>query len=225
MFRKLVLFLFSHRFLAIARWDVHFLSARFCNAVTFQPLRIQRFLATRHAPLFLNVGSGPRGLDSSHWLNVDGFWDKNVHFVLDLSRPLPLPENLFAGAFSEHVLEHFTQDDGGRLAREIHRVLVPDGTFRVIVPDAEALLHRYVNSNEELVNYRGGTPMEVVNSFFHQRYEHQFLYDFETLAAVLKRAGFKSVTKVTCRHGSVSELAELDDPVYEWESLYVEAKK
>ncbi len=171
------------------------------------------------------MGAGNKGPATNDWLNVDGFWDKNVHFLLDLSRRLPLPDNRFAGAQCEHVFEHFTQEDGLALAREVHRVLAPGGIFRVIVPDAGLLLDRYVNRPAELVNYRPGTAMEVVNGFFRQRYEHQFLYDFETLEATLQSAGFNSVTRSKCRQSSLLELTGIDEPAYEWESLYVEAQK
>lgn len=103
---RLLLFLFSHLFLAIARWELHFLAVRAANEMTGQKRRIQRTLSARHRPLYLNLGSGPRGWAGERWINVDGFMDSNVDFLLDLGRPTPFPNFAFDGVFTEHVLEH-----------------------------------------------------------------------------------------------------------------------
>jgi predicted SAM-dependent methyltransferase len=182
----------------------------------------------RQPPLFLNLGSGPRGVDDAHWFNVDGFRDRNVHCLLDFNRPLPFSDGLFDGVFCEHVLEHFSLGDGERLAREVRRILRPDGCLRVVVPDAELVLRRYTDAADELVAWRGSaaeTPMEVVNTYFRQRYEHQFLYDWPTMERTLRRAGFNTVARASFGQGQFCRPIALDDKKYEWESLYVEAVK
>lgn len=224
--RKLLLFLFSHRLLAIARWDIHFIGVRFANFVGFQGSKIRRALNQRSRPLFLNLGSGPRGLSDPHWINVDGFKDRNVQFLIDFNRRMPFPDSIFEGVFCEHVLEHFSLEDGERLASDVHRTLLPGGYFRVVVPDAALALRRYFESPDALIAWRneGGTAMEVVNSVFRQRYEHQFLYDFITIQRMLLRAGFAEVT-LSAFGGSRHPALSLDDRKYEWESLYVDAVK
>jgi predicted SAM-dependent methyltransferase len=227
--RKLLLGLFSHRLLAIARWDLHLLRVRAKNAVTFQRRRIRERLSSAPDPLFLNLGSGPRGARDPHWLNVDGVFDRNVEFLVDFTRPLPFPDDSFDGVFTEHVLEHFTLEEGERLVRELHRVLRPGGCLRVVVPDAELIMRRYFDAPDALVARRAAdrdeTAMETVNSYFRQRYEHQFLYDWTTLKKLLERAGFGTVTRAACHHGALCPPIVLDDEKYEWESLYVEASK
>ena len=197
--RRVLLFLFSHRFLALARWDLYFIRLRVRNAFAFQRSRIRAFLKSRQKPLYLNLGSGPRGKDGRHWINVDGYCDQNVHFLLDFRRSLPLPDSAFDGVFCEHVLEHFSQEDGERLATEVCRILRSGGCFRVVVPDAELVLRRYFETPKEMIAWRGEgteTAMEVVNSYFRQGYEHQFLYDWPTMKKMLDRAGFRQVTRV-----------------------------
>lgn len=226
--RGFLLFLLSHRFLAIARWDLYFLRIRIWNALTFHTIRIRKFLSTRRGPIFLNLGSGPRGINNVHWVNVDGFCDRNVHYLLDFSRPLPFPDESFDGVFCEHVLEHFSLEDGQRLAGECRRILRPGGCFRIVVPDAELVLRRYFNAPNELIEWRGEggeTAMEVVNSYFRQRYEHQFLYDWPTMKKVLSCAEFGKVERVSFDHGRICQAIALDDKKYEWESLYVEAQR
>lgn len=226
--RSLLLKLFSHRFLAIARWELYFLRLRFWNAITFQRSRIAATITARQAPLYLNLGSGPRGMDDPHWVNVDGYRDCNVHFLLDMSRDLPIADNTFDGVFCEHVLEHFSLEVGERLAREIRRVLKPRGCLRVVVPDAELVMRRYFDAPRELVARRDGgdeLPMETVNAYFRQRYEHQFLYDWPAMEKMLTGAGYGTVMRATFGLGALCQPVALDDRKYEWESLYVEAMK
>jgi len=226
--RSFLLFLFSHRFLAIARWEFHFLKIRVFNATTFQSARIRRFLVSRKAPVFLNLGSGPRGVDDPHWINVDGFRDRNIHYVLDISRRLPFPSSAFEGVFCEHVFEHFSLEDGERIAREVCRILRPGGSVRIVVPDAELLLQRYFSAPGEIVAWRGTgheTPMEIVNSYFRQRYEHQFLYDWVTMEKMLRHAGFDQIARTSLGSDVCCPAIVLDAPKYEWESLYVVASK
>lgn len=226
--RRVLLLLFSHRFLALARWEFHFLWVRARNAVTGQRKRIHRRLAQGARPMLLNIGAGPRGLDHPNWVNIDGFGADNVHFLVDCLRPLPFPDGAFDGIFSEHVLEHFTQEDGEQLVRELFRILKPQGSLRVIVPDAQFVLRSYFDCPAELIEYRGSggdTAMEAVNSFFRQRYEHQFMYDWQTLRKLFKQAGFSEIVQSGFGREAFNRALVLDDPKYEKESLYVEARK
>jgi predicted SAM-dependent methyltransferase len=227
--RRLLLGLFNHRLLALARWDLYLLRVRGKNAITFQQRRIRERLSRGPRPLYLNLGSGPRGRRAPEWVNVDGVLDRNVDYLIDFNRALPFADESFDGVFSEHVLEYFTLKEGERLAREIWRVLRPSGCFRVVAPDAALLMRRYFDEPEALVAQRGmvggETAMEVVNEHFHERYGHQFLYDWTTLEKMVKRAGFQKVARVSYRQGPLCPSIVLDDPKYEWESLYVEAQK
>ena len=67
--------------------------------------------------------------------------------------------------------------------------------------------------------------MEAVNLCFRQRYEHQFLYDWTSMQAMLRRAGFSKIVHIVYNQSELCQPIVLDDPKYEWESLYVEAMK
>ena len=228
--RRLALSVFSHRFLAIARLELHFIALRLKNILRGQRQAIRALLRSMPDPKYLNLGSGPRGLLDAHWMNIDGFPGHNVHFQLDFGRGLPFEDASFDGVFCEHVLEHFSLEDGVVLSREVRRVLKPGGVFRVVVPDSENVVRSYLDSPGALVSYRLGdgssaTPMEVVNLFFRQRYEHQFLYDWDTMRKMLTNAGFQHIERGATGCPQLSPALVLDDPKYAWESLYVEAQK
>jgi predicted SAM-dependent methyltransferase len=221
--RRALLFFFSHRLLALARWDIHFILLRLRNALTRQHSTIRKRVASAR-PIYLNLGSGPRGIADPCWINIDGYRDKNVQFLLDFTRPLPFADQSLDGIFCEHVFEHFTQEDGERLACELRRCLRPRGVARIIVPDAERVMRAYFDAPDRLIERRQtATAMEAVNSYFRQRYDHHFLYDWPTLKRMLECAGFSTIIRSKYKLGQLSSEIVLDDPKYEWESLYVEA--
>ena len=179
-------------------------------------------------PLYLNLGSGPRGLADAHWINVDGYNDTNVQYLMDFSRRWPFADDSFDGIFCEHVFEHFDFEQGAKLLRESIRVLQPGGSIRIIVPDGAKILKSYCENPAELLAHRKTDipfAMDAVNSYFRQRYEHQFIYDYSILRQRLEQTGFVNVAQVAFSHGEGSRALILDDERYAWESLYVEADK
>jgi predicted SAM-dependent methyltransferase len=233
LIRNILLKVFSHQTLALLRWDLHFIGIRFINLLSIKKNKTEKKLREAKRPLYLNLGSGPRGLSDPHWINVDGYKYKNVMFCMDFNRKLPFPDNCFDGIFCEHVLEHFNLEKGQNLLRECHRIIQPCGCIRIIVPDGEKIIRTYLDNPSELLKHRSGTPwdgntscaMDAVNSFFRQRYEHQFIYDWKLLEHQLFQAGFAQISRVSFRKGKVSTAIRLDDEKYAWESLYLEAVK
>jgi predicted SAM-dependent methyltransferase len=192
-----------------------------------KPALLKRVAASSH-PLYLNLGSGPRGLADDHWINVDGYRDHNVHYLMDFCRRWPFADDSFDGIFCEHVFEHFDYEHGQKLLRESFRVLLPGRSIRIIVPDGDKILKTYYENPAELSVHREietGQAMEAVNSYFRQRYDHQFIYDWPLLQRQLSDAGFKQIAQVSFQQAINSTPLILDDPQYEWESLYVEASK
>lgn len=226
--RAILLSLFSHRLLAVARWDLRLLGLRLKNRLRGEDARLARLVAGRPRPRYLNLGAGPRGLDDPRWINVDACAAPGVHALLDFTRALPFPDGSFDGIFSEHVLEHFTDGEAAGLLREARRVLRPGGVIRLVVPDGERILRLYVDEPERLLAMRSDadapTPMAAVNSYFRQRYEHQFIYDAPTLERALLTAGFVATARARCGVAQLEPALVLDDPRYEAESLYVEAR-
>ena len=96
------------------------------------------------------------------------------------------------------------------------------------MPDAALIARTYVSDPAELLLHRTAPtkiPMESINMYAYQRYEHQCLYDFALLRRTLEEAGFTDIALRTLHDGAMPALARMDDPAYAWESLYVEAVK
>jgi predicted SAM-dependent methyltransferase len=227
--RRILMFFFSHRTLALLRWDLHFFKLRFLNVLLFRKRRVNALLKNGTKEKYLNLGSGPRGIDDGKWINIDGFKDRNVHYLCDFNRPLPFKDETFDAIFCEHVLEHFDYENGKNLMKECLRVLKKNGVIRIVVPDGYIILNAYFREPEFIVKYKEcqtNNPMEAVNAWFYQRYEHQCIYDGAYLVDMLLSTEFASAKKVGYSQGVAGKKEIiLDDPKYSWESLYVEAVK
>jgi SAM-dependent methyltransferase len=155
--------------------------------------------------LKLHIGCGPCHLPG--WVNLD------IH-------PAPVATNVLWGlpfvdgsaryVFLSHLLEHlFYPNDVQPFLEEIHRVLMPGGVVRIIVPDIETCIEAYQQRDaaffagrrrhwgggdgvptrlEDFLAYAGAGPDPAW--LFEA---HKFGYDFETLSRALQRAGFAQV--------------------------------
>lgn len=91
---------------------------------------------------YLNFGCGSRW--SPDWVNIDfDVTGPNVK-QCNLLKGFPFPDNSFDAAYSSHVLEHFTLEQGEYLLKEALRVLKPGGLLRIVVPDLESTLREFV---------------------------------------------------------------------------------
>jgi SAM-dependent methyltransferase len=110
----------------------------------------------------LHLGCGRNTL--AGWLNADlhGWrlndgdgWQVNraKERVLSINvgtTPLPLPDGSCALVYTSHMLEHLIHPAQTSLVmEEVHRVLAPGGTVRIVVPDAAVWLRGYAQQDEE----------------------------------------------------------------------------
>jgi predicted SAM-dependent methyltransferase len=201
------------------------------------PARVRRAFRNRK-DLLVNIGCAEEGKPG--WVNVDVVRAAGVNCIYDCRRDLPFADASVRGIFTEHFLEHidYTEELPSFLS-ECHRVLVPGGVMRIIVPDAERYIRAYcaegwddltavrrLNPDHTDGHYgsRFHTKMEVVNAVFRQYFEHKYAYDFATLEFVLRRYGFDEVLHQSVGQSCRPELA-IDKPDRAAESLYVEAVK
>jgi len=197
--------------------------------------RNRAFLLDREAldsKEYLDLGCGAN--THPHFINVDYNWSPGIDVCWDITKQLPLQSEAVIGIFSEHCLEHLPLAAGDSVLGECWRLLKPGGTIRISVPDGELYLNRYVRIKQGDVDaslphlqkdeYEGlYTPIMSVNRIF-RAHGHQFIYDFETCAQLLKKNGFVDVRRESFRCGRDANLL-LDREARALESLYVEASK
>ena len=185
--------------------------------------RIALHKAKRHTQggLQLNVGCGPDL--KPEWINIDLTAHADLRF--DMREPLPFATGSASMIYSEHFFEHLEYPDAVNFLKESRRVLCPGGIFSVGVPDTEWPLVAYVNNESEyfaIARERWhpawcNTRMHNLNYHFRQDRQHKYAYDFETLAQMLREAGFSSVVRRRFD-------PKLDNARREHGTLYVDAR-
>lgn len=183
----------------------------------------------RQSSLKDNLGGG--GQSPLGWLELDVRFHDNQSIPWDIRRGLPFASSSVRLIYASHVLEHVDfYNDAPLILRDCQRSLEPGGKIRLVVPDVEKFIGAYLGANGLSWSSLGfqnlpddmPTGMCLLNHVFHQKGEHLFGYDFETLKYLLVMCGFKDVTLSSFR-SSIQFPLELDLGVHERYSLYVEA--
>lgn len=126
--------------------------------------------------LRINLGAGGNILPG--WINTDlSYADPSLR--VDITKPLPWPDNSAETVLAEHVVEHVSGPNCLRLFDEVYRVLQPNGVLRVCVPAIDQI-HDLALCRDDIVNHG-----------------HEIFFGEATLSRMLKVAGFKRVIRST----------------------------
>lgn len=141
----------------------------------------------------------------------------------DLRKGIPFADDSVGAVYHSHVLEHIDRDQADGFMAEIRRVLRPGGIHRVVVPDLETLVRRYVEDldqdsdpdqdHDQRVaaileqSVRREAQESAMKKPLRRRLEnlvlgdarkrgetHQWMYDRVNLAELLARNGFEEIT-------------------------------
>ena len=219
----------SGRFIRSSIWDYQIFRRLFGNLIRNRgyQLRGQRLASKR----YLNVGCG--GNPHDDFINLDYLWRPKVDLCWDVTRGIPLKSSSMDGIFTEHCLEHIPLAAFYDVLVDFRRMLRPGGVVRIAVPNGDLYLDLYQKSRSDPdVEFPGGpppgteaetgiTPMVIVNRAF-RAFGHCFVYDYKTLALLLRRAGFVDVRQESFQHGRDENLL-IDYAKRAGNSLYVEA--
>lgn len=196
------------------------LSFQIKSAIRHQWAKIEA-LKYRKMIIKLHLGSG--NVLKQGYVNVDN--SNKGCLALDLRETLPFADKSVSDIYSEHLWEHLPEKYAIQLFEESFRVLVPGGKISTGVPDGQVLLESYVNKlpieEFRLIDPTDlpaqPTRMQMVNQLF-RRFNHQYIYDFETMEKTLKEIGFENISRRSFNQESDSEHRR------EW-TLYVDAYK
>jgi predicted SAM-dependent methyltransferase len=196
---------------------------------------VRRYLRSTDQPR-LQIGGGPNLLEG--WLNSD-----LVHgeIFLNVTRHFPIPDASLAYVFTEHMIEHVSEEQGMHVIREAHRVLRPGGVFRVTTPDLRKVITIYEDDNssvalEEYLGFLNETlpnephprAAQMLNTYM-RAWGHQYVYDEEDLTAKLIESGFSEVTRVEPGQSDHEPLRSLESHEPSWanaaEAMCLEAVK
>ena len=102
-------------------------------------------LAQAPRPLKLNLGCGD--IVFPGWVDVDLEDLRKANVVWNLTDRFPLSDGSRSLIYSEHVMEHFSVEDGLKIFRECRRLLVPGGVLRTAMPSLEYCVESYARDS------------------------------------------------------------------------------
>jgi len=186
---------------------------------TLKARRLYKKSLRQNLPVQLELGSEkPR----KGWITID--LKDGADLILDLTKPLPFPDNSVDKIYSSHLLEHLAYQDSIALLGECKRILKPNGVLSLCVPDASIYIKAYCNNRDvkefckhtPALHYH--SPMDFVNYIAYMDGTHKHMYDSENLTELLKFMGFQTVKLRVFD-------SELDSEERDYESIYVLAIK
>jgi len=143
----------------------------------------------------LYAGDVPDLPEYKGWIGLSLTQQNDRHQRHDITRPFPLPDNSVDSFQSEDVFEHIPYDRLVPVVNEIFRVLKPNGTFRLSVPDygCDVLQERSAKDalGEIVFDPWGGGTKESPGHVWFPR--------IDAVRNLIERTAF-------ARHGSVSYL-------------------
>ncbi len=165
--------------------------------------RALRELAAAPRPLKLELGgNAPR----AGWVvtNVG----PTTRWYMDATEPWPIGDGEVEAVYSDNVIEHIPLLAARTLYSEAYRCLQPGGVIRFVTPDLGAHVEHYLSGRSPKddpaarVYQDAGLVVEHPVDWLQipiASFEHHlgYVYDFQTLEAELRRAGFSEVHRTS----------------------------
>lgn len=142
---------------------------------------------------------------------------------------LKFPANSVEGFYASHVLEHLPRRECEDLLTRVLVWLKPSGIIRVVLPDLKRHAASYLAGTTDASQFVANTHLAEDNlswwevAFGHS--QHRWMYDAESFAQVLDRAGFRDIQEHSFGVGRLPALSHLDIPSRQAESFYIEGSK
>jgi predicted SAM-dependent methyltransferase len=141
----------------------------------------------------------------------------------DVTRRIPAPDASAEVAYSSHMIEHLNRWQALELLRECRRVLRPGGLLRIVTPDLWEVIAAYERGGsarpradvfmENLMTFRepeGAKGAQRLAGKLFGGSAHQWLYDEESLRALLEEGGFVAIVRRDYRTGETPDLEKLE---------------
>lgn len=183
--------------------------------------------------LFLNIGAGSKKIQG--FINVD--IEPGADIVTDVTKGLPFEDNSVDGIYSEHFIEHLSQDDGCFFFRECRRILRPGSVIRIATPDLDLIVDFFnkggVNSRANISDWLHSDWTRFGYEWISNRAEmlniavrewgHKWMYNEEEMIRLGEFCGLKF--KKRCAFGESSNPSLKNLEYRDSSSLIIEFEK
>lgn len=124
----------------------------------------------------------------------------------DIVRGLPVPAGSCRAIYCSHILEHLSLEDCRHALRNTHALLQPGGIFRLVLPDLESAIRKYLNNPvpnaaPEFIQHTG-LGLERKKRGLHGllvawlgNSQHLWMWDYKSMEQELRAAGFHEVRR------------------------------
>jgi hypothetical protein len=141
---------------------------------------------------------------------------------------LPVRPESVEGVYCSHVLEHLTLDEFRITIRNVFHYLKRGGTFRLVVPDLEFMVKRYIANEDPNAAIRlmeetilGQKNAErgfrsVLRGLFG-RSRHLWMWDYKAMAKELEQAGFVNIRRAYFKDSVDPRFQQVED-LGRWEN-------
>jgi SAM-dependent methyltransferase len=159
----------------------------------------------------------------------------NVQFG-DILRELPIPEESCKGIYCSHVLEHLSLEDFRKAVKNTYYYLVPDGIFRLVMPDLYFLVQQYLTLDDPQaaiyflemsllgVNRRERSLINFSRNYLGNS-RHLWLWDFNSTKNELEKIGFRNIRRAKFGDSQDPKFCEIEEES-RWENcLGIECQK
>lgn len=159
-------------------------------------------------------------------------WSKSVVRV-DVTKRFPWAPNSAQAIYSSHFFEHLTPTELRVMLQRCLVTLRPNGVLRLALPDLAQGIDQYTRdkrvgdpeAGDRLIEFlylnpehRGNLVRSALLKTLHR--PHGWMYDFESIARQLHKAGFVTIERREAGSGRCPDVQVLDSRP---ESLFVEA--
>ena len=137
----------------------------------------------------LHLGSGSRYLEG--YVHIDIADYEHIDIRTSIDKLNTIDDDTVSEIYASHVLEYFDRNEVESVLKEWMRVLKKDGILRIAVPNFEALMKVYSESND--LNKILGPLYGKWNVGEDMHIYHKTVYDMESLTVLLRQVGFEQV--------------------------------
>jgi predicted SAM-dependent methyltransferase len=177
--------------------------------------------------------SAQLGLIDRHALAFVAFCRSHRIRHADAARRIPHADGSVDAIYASHMLEHLDRTEARSFLAECRRVLKPGGILRLAVPDLRNAAYQYLRLSDadgflrhlqfDLDKPRG--PVARLRRMLGGGRGHHWMYDRDSLLALVGAAGFADVELVEEGRTRIADPGSLDLNEREADSLCLEARR
>lgn len=161
---------------------------------------------------------------------LEGYWNIDVvpeaDLVLDLeNKNLPFDEGSMKTIVCISAINYFSRMRAEDIVRDVYRVLRVGGRARFGIQDLHVIAEKYLKGDRDFFfqkalngqdRFVGETMADKVNSWFYGYEAYggrpcKYVYDFETLALLFKKAGFREIQRKEYLESEIQEIDQIDN--------------